>query len=49
MRLARVAERQGRLLDHLDRCEPCRRLAYCPQGRRLQQQVREARDALRPV
>ncbi|MFD4633155.1 hypothetical protein ACFVYR_27185 [Streptomyces sp. NPDC058284] len=49
MTLATVAERQGKLLDHLDRCDPCRRLKYCPKGRRLRQQVREARDDLRPL
>ncbi|MEU1149483.1 hypothetical protein ACFYO9_27795 [Streptomyces sp. NPDC005863] len=49
MTRAAAAERQGKLLDHLDQCGACRRLQYCPKGRLLRQQVREARDALRPL
>ncbi|MFK4071719.1 hypothetical protein [Streptomyces sp. NPDC029674] len=49
MTLTTAIERQGRLLDHLDTCAVCQRFKYCPAGRQLQQQVREARRALRPM
>ncbi|MEV7194190.1 hypothetical protein AB0N81_20650 [Streptomyces sp. NPDC093510] len=49
MTLATAVERQGRLLDHLDRCAVCQGFKYCPTGKLLQRQVREARRALRPM
>ncbi|MEV0258305.1 hypothetical protein AB0H82_29085 [Streptomyces sp. NPDC050732] len=49
MTRASAVERQGRLLDHLDQCAVCQRFKYCPVGRLLQRQVREARGALRPM